>query len=953
VSDVFLASRLQAALGDAYRLERELPAGGMSRLFLATETSLDREVVIKVLPPELASDVSASRFKHEINVAAHLQHPHILSILAAGSREDLLYYVMPYVPGESLRHRLAAVRQLPIDEAVRILREVADALAYAHRKGVVHRDIKPENILLLEGHAVLADFGVARAIIAARSGNLTESGTSVGTPAYMAPEQAAAEPNIDARADIYALGIVGYEMLTGALPFTGSTAQAVLKAHLTEPPPPPTKTRADTPSSVSSAITKALAKAPEDRFSDAGEFRDALTTSGARKAYPKRLVAGFSGLLVAAVLSALVMRQNRASQPVDSTLLAVAPFDVTASSLKLWHEGMVDVLSRNLDGAGALRTVSPSVVIQRWSGRADPASARALGLATGARFVLVGALSRVGASVKATLEIVDARDGHTLGSMIERRANAGEIDGLADSLTVSVLRELGRERAIDLPHLALIGTSSISALKSFLEGEQSLRRGAYDSALAHYEQAVGEDSEFAIAAMRASLAADWWDKNGPKASEYAQLAHRWNHRLSARDSLRIEIQYLFVYETRLYRYPDVNHAYHKLFETTRAAVKQFPDDPDLWYALGEAGMHGSEGSKEGASPSEIKQAFDRSIMLDSTFAPAYVHLVELGLRESRASGRRYLAEYLRRKAGHKSDDLLLVDALTLAPQFDSALVDSVLRSASSEQLTQLLFVFSQFVDSNETSLNVTRGIVRQIRGRKDAEETQALAGQFLVMRGRVNDALAIGVRSSGLAHLALFGAIPQHLADSLMSAAYLANQIGFRMVIGALGIRGDTLELRRYIRMRDTMIVHDTTGQMALVTPYVTAITNGFTQLARHDTAAAMRTFSSLPDSLCIRTDCAYVWLVKERLLAAQGRWAEAAKILNSQGVPESALGVYAELERGLVAEKLGDRARAIDAYSYVEGMWRNADPPFQGYVADARAGLSRLAGEKQGVRIQ
>ncbi len=229
-----LLARLQAALGDTYRIEKELGGGGMSRLFLATEASLHRQVVIKLLPPEFTSEVSAARFKQEIELAAHLQHPNILPVLTAGAKDDLLFYVMPFVPGESLRHRLTREGRLPVLDAVRILHEIADALAQAHAEGVIHRDIKPENILLLGSHAVLTDFGVARALAESRSGSrLTDTGLALGTPGYMSPEQAAGERHIDARADVYALAVVGYEMLAGFPPFAGPTAQAVIAAHLT------------------------------------------------------------------------------------------------------------------------------------------------------------------------------------------------------------------------------------------------------------------------------------------------------------------------------------------------------------------------------------------------------------------------------------------------------------------------------------------------------------------------------------------------------------------------------------------------------------------------------------------------------------------------------------------------------------------------------------------------
>src|SRR5438093_1436117 len=234
-----LQARLQAAVGDAYRIEKELGGGGMSRLFLATEASLHRQVVIKLLPPELASEVSEARFRQEIELAARLQHTNILPVLTAGARDDLLFYVMPFVTGESLRHRMTREGKLPVTDAVRVLHEIADALAYAHAEGVIHRDVKPENILLLGSHAVLTDFGVARALAEAQSGSrLTGTGVAIGTPAYMSPEQAAGDRHIDARADVYALAVVGYEMLAGVPPFPGPTAQSLVAAHLPGTPTP-------------------------------------------------------------------------------------------------------------------------------------------------------------------------------------------------------------------------------------------------------------------------------------------------------------------------------------------------------------------------------------------------------------------------------------------------------------------------------------------------------------------------------------------------------------------------------------------------------------------------------------------------------------------------------------------------------------------------------------------
>src|SRR2546425_9492592 len=309
-----LLARLQAALGDTYRIEKELGGGGMSRLFLATEASLHRQVVIKLLPPEFTSEVSAARFKQEIELAAHLQHPNILPVLTAGAKDDLLFYVMPFVPGESLRHRLTREGRLPVADAVRILHEIADALAQAHAEGVIHRDIKPENILLLGSHAVLTDFGVARALAESRSGGrLTDTGLALGTPGYMSPEQAAGERHIDARTDLYALAVVGYEMLAGFPPFAGPTAQAVIAAHLTATPKPLTDVRPETPPEVADAIARALAKDPNARLRTAAEFRDAFGPAPGRASPPRvskqaRITIGITVLALAAGAAALLLR---------------------------------------------------------------------------------------------------------------------------------------------------------------------------------------------------------------------------------------------------------------------------------------------------------------------------------------------------------------------------------------------------------------------------------------------------------------------------------------------------------------------------------------------------------------------------------------------------------------------------------------------------------------------
>jgi serine/threonine protein kinase/Tol biopolymer transport system component len=275
-----ILDRLATALSDRYRIERELGAGGMATVYLAEDVRHDRKVALKVLKPELAAVMGADRFLTEIRTTANLQHPHILPLFDSGEADGLLYYVMPYIEGESLRERLDREKQLPVDTAVSITTAVAGALDYAHRQGVIHRDIKPANILMQDGQPVVADFGIALAVSAAGGDRMTETGLSLGTPFYMSPEQATADRDLNAQSDIYALACVLYEMLTGSPPFTAPTAQAVVMQIITAPPKPVTEFRKSVPEHVEWALEKALEKLPADRFANAGEFAEALNSPG-------------------------------------------------------------------------------------------------------------------------------------------------------------------------------------------------------------------------------------------------------------------------------------------------------------------------------------------------------------------------------------------------------------------------------------------------------------------------------------------------------------------------------------------------------------------------------------------------------------------------------------------------------------------------------------------------
>ena len=324
-------------MADRYRLERELGAGGMATVYLARDLKHDRDVAIKVLRPEVGATLGAERFLLEIRTTANLRHPHIVPLYDSGEADDFLYYVMPLVEGESLRDRMTRERQLPIDEALRIAREVADALSYAHARGVIHRDIKPENILLEGGHAVVADFGIARALSAAGGERLTQTGMSVGTPLYMSPEQAAGSGEIDGRSDLYSLGCVLYEMLGGQAPFSGPTAMAIARQHLIAVPPPITNLRPAVPAVVADALHRALSKEPADRFNPVAQFAAAIGTtstrapmpsSGGSRWSPRVLVAGAVLVIAVAAFLALWRRGGATTggPAVTSASIAVLPF---------------------------------------------------------------------------------------------------------------------------------------------------------------------------------------------------------------------------------------------------------------------------------------------------------------------------------------------------------------------------------------------------------------------------------------------------------------------------------------------------------------------------------------------------------------------------------------------------------------------------------------------------
>ncbi|MEQ1692385.1 MAG: protein kinase [Gemmatimonas sp.] len=409
-SDSGTAQRLRTALSDRYRIVRELGAGGMATVFLAHDLKHERDVAIKVLHPDLGAALGAERFLSEIKTTAKLQHPHVLPLLDSGAADGLLYYVMPFVTGETLRDRLTREQQLPIGDAVSIASEVADALGYAHGQRIIHRDIKPENILLQGGHALVADFGIALAVQQAGGARMTQTGLSLGTPQYMSPEQAMGERTIDARSDVYALGAVTYEMLTGEAPFTGVSVQAIVAKVLTERPTRPTSVRDTVPRHVESAVLTALAKLPADRQATVNEFaaqlkgasaieHHAKATGTAQRESTSRRTIG--ALAAVAVLSTLVaawalLRNNTrvGSPPVVTRGMVLLPDSANVISVRppvISHDGRtIAILGTSSDGTRPVYVRATDGVDFRLALVTDGRS-RAIALAPdGSGIVLVG-----------------------------------------------------------------------------------------------------------------------------------------------------------------------------------------------------------------------------------------------------------------------------------------------------------------------------------------------------------------------------------------------------------------------------------------------------------------------------------------------------------------------------------------------------------------------------------
>ena len=634
---------LVQALGGRYAIERELGRGGMAIVYLARDCRHPRHVAVKVLRPELANALGGERFVREIDLASRLTHPHILPLLDSGEAAGILFYVMPYVAGESLRQRLERERQLPIDEALSIARQIASAIDYAHSEGIVHRDIKPENILLVGGEVLVADFGLARALDTAASSPLTESGIAVGTPAYMSPEQATGERHVDGRSDVYSFACTVFEMIAGVPPFRGATMQALISHHVASPPPSLCRERSTCPESLDAAVQRGLAKAPADRFRTACDLvraaeghtisgSDATAAARARSrsfslGRRSRVVGVAAAIALVAIAGTTWAYRHVAAKP-DDDLVAVFPFRVTDTdpAVANLRVGMMDLLHDKFP-----RAVSVSSVLHEWKGAGghddvDLSQEQNLRVARSLRAgkLVVGAVLRTPQGIKMTAHLLEVESG------AERATASAEGPTTSyPALVDTVANQLLAQQAGEEQHFYLLQRLPTSAVSAYVLGKQSYRAGKYDDAVTYFERALdssrvgGGESRFGLAALGLVAASNYEAVQTETGERGLRVAWAARDQFNTGDRAFLDAAAGPVYplvSTRLAQIRAWDHALNVL-----------PDEPEAFYQFGDQLFQFGQ-YLQWDDPLELaRKSFAQSLQHDSTFLPAVQRLAEIAI----------------------------------------------------------------------------------------------------------------------------------------------------------------------------------------------------------------------------------------------------------------------------------------------------------------------------------
>jgi serine/threonine-protein kinase len=931
-----LQERITTGLEDRYTIKGELGSGGMAVVYLAFDIKHERNVAVKVLRPEVGLALGPDRFLQEIKTTAQLSHPNILSLLDSGEVDGLLYYVMPFVEGETLRERMAREKQLSYDDAQQIVLEVGDALSYAHSRGVLHRDIKPENIMLESGHAIIADFGIARAISDANMSRLTQAGMVVGTPAYMSPEQAAGGGDLDSRSDVYSLGAVFYEMLVGSAPFEAPTPQAVMARQLSEEVPRIGEARDTVPPIVDFAVNKALQKLPADRFATIHQFLEALKqtelTTG-ETAQLKKLE-GRSGTRtkwIAAAIAVLSLVGAAALYSMSGVAfdehdwILIADFENSTGD-SIFDESLNTALVVGLQQSHHLNVFPESRVaetLQRMGKpdveKVDQAIGVEVALRENLRLLVVPRIGRVDSIYDLTFRIVDPVTGEGLKSRSVRANGKAEILPAMDKLAKRLRRDLGEsmfEVARRDVRLEAATTPSLQALQYWSEGRMHFGQRRYEEAAALYRRALELDSNFALAHKDLG-AVYYYNDDRPGGDPHFEKALALADRITERERLWIQAEIL---NWRAEREAAVD-AYNVF-------LARYPEDRSGWFRLGYALMLLQRHDEAAA-------AFSRVLELDSLNAAAYINLATVEVLQHR------YAEAL--------------------PNYKKAFEINPAWRTSGNLNHEFGFTFAEMGD-----LDSARAVFELMLSESDNQEAQGRRslGLLSLSTGKYHEGIE-HLRQSVILYRTLNSDLSEYRSRLFLADAYRAIDAGpeFRTHLSRVGelARGESISPlwlayagKSYARngmLRETgeildlavgRVNEDNQSDRAAI-----AFLRGEIALANGEYIEATEQFEmayALQSNNFYLEAVAHGYFVSGDFEAAESKYLEVTedKSLGWEAQDPWILSFY---YLGRTREELGKTAAAAEAYSQFLDIWKDGDDDIVA-LADARDRLQRLVSE-------
>ena len=938
-----LIDHLRAGLGDAYVIERELGGGGMSRVFLAEERALGRKVVIKALPPEIAAGLSADRFRREVQLAASLQHPHIVPVLASGDAGGVLWYSMPHVEGQSLRSLLERQGALPPVTVIRLMRDIADALEHAHGKGVVHRDIKPENILLSGNHAVVTDFGIAKALVSARQESETAAtieGLVIGTPAYMAPEQAAGDRQVDQRADLYALGAVGYEMLSGRPVFTRPTPQALIAAHISEPPPPLDKGAGHVPSQLSQLVMFCLAKDPARRPT-ASAVRTTLESlgPGAVTVRRRRLILTLSAAVVLLFITSAATgfwpRRSLVARGLlkghDRILVSDVNNRTSDSTLGL---ALTQALRVDLTQSDIIRVFSDLEIrtalarMQRPAGtRLSDSLSQELAEREGIKAVISADITPVGSGFVLSARILAAADGSVLAAVRQNASDDRELLEALGRLSHDLRRKIGeslRSIAATAP-LERVTTGSLEALRKYSLALEALdQRRDFELGVMLLREAIALDAGFAMAWRKLGIQLS---NDGRRAESVRALtaAFRNRERLAGTERAWTEASY---YGTVTFQTDRAIAAYRAI---TEADSLDWRASNNLALMLERAGRL-----------DEAESVLRRVIMRDSTRVSPHINLIELLINRDRIT----------------EADSVLMATLTRFP-YDMGIAATVTElryrqdgvPGAEGTLGRMLAIdrnnprIRRVVAEIRAKMAALRGAFREAARQFELARREALASEdleayfdqvsteatiYIMVEGAPEKGIILmerELRAHPLSELELLDRPYLEYAYNYATGGYVSS--ARRMLAEFERI---PLELRR----AEEPFRQSTRAMIALAEGDFDQALDFMDQVIRADDCPS-----------CLTAERALIW---DRAGNPDSAIAEYEKYLVLPDAERVWMDVFylpTALRRlGQLHDDKNNREQALRFYGRFVDLWREADPELRPVVNEVRASMARLAGE-------